>query len=473
MELIMQKKVYFNLFVFSFVIMGLEMTASRFVAPTFGNTVYTWGIVISIFLIGSSVGYTIGGFVADRNSNKTILLCLNLIGILLVTLIPTIKDITFPYLSPLPNEVGTTLAVTVLYLFPNLIFSIIVTVLMKVGLSDNTTGRVIGNLHTFSAVGSVLGTIVTTFWLIPVGNINTVIGILALMVFISSLYFYETKTRLEIILVVIPALFILLLFLDSKNEPVGEILYQDTSLYHEIVVYQTEYFDGKKGPFRYMNFGDNDTIQGLMEINYPDRLSLDYSKSIWEISETFRPDSQNVFMIGHGIGTLTQKFEKNGKKVKVAEIDKQVLEVSRDYFGYEGDSVVIGDGRRILSKQQNKFDVMVLDAYNNTEQIPFHLISKEFFTLTSDKLDENGLLLVNAIGKTQGDELIKSMNSTLKSVYPNVSVYSFEDKKGIQNLTFVASKSKFDKNKIKQQKLLQIGDGEIILDENTKLRNVN
>lgn len=469
----MQKKVYFNLFVFSFVIMGLEMTASRFVAPTFGNTVYTWGIVISIFLIGSSVGYTIGGFVADRNSNQIILLSLNLIGILFVTLIPNIKDITFPYLSPLPNEVGTTLGVTVLYLIPNIIFSIIVTVLMKVGLSDNTTGRVIGNLHTFSAVGSVLGTIVTTFWLIPVGNINTVIGILALMVFISSLYFYETKTRLEIILVVIPALFILLLFLDSKNEPVGEILYQDTSLYHEIVVYQTEYFDGKKGPFRYMNFGDNDTIQGLMEINYPDRLSLDYSKSIWEISETFRPDSQNVFMIGHGIGTLTQKFEKKGKKVKVAEIDKHVLEVSRDYFGYEGDSVVIGDGRRILSKQQNKFDVMVLDAYNNTEQIPFHLISKEFFTLTSDKLDENGLLLVNAIGKTQGDELIKSMNSTLKSVYPNVSVYSFEDKKGIQNLTFVASKSKFDKNKIKQQKLLQIGDGEIILDENTKLRNVN
>lgn len=65
------------------------------------------------------------------------------------------------------------------------------------------------------------------------------------------------------------------------------------------------------------------------------------------------------------------------------------------------------------------------------------------------------------------------MNSTLKSVYPFVSVYSFEDKKSIQNLTFVASKSKFDKNKIKQQKLLQIGDGDIILDENTKLRNVN
>lgn len=104
-------------------------------------------------------------------------------------------------------------------------------------------------------------------------------------------------------------------------------------------------------------------------------------------------------MIGHGIGTLTQKFEKNGKKVKVAEIDKQILEVTREYFGYEGDSVEIGDGRRILSKQLNKFDVMVLDTYNNIEQIPFHLISKEFFTLTSDKLDENGLLLVNAIGK--------------------------------------------------------------------------
>lgn len=95
-SLSMKKRIYFNLFIVSFVVMGLEMTATRFIAPSFGNTVYTWGIIISIFLIGSSIGYMVGGVIGDKSSSNKIMHFFYIFGIFTIALIPMIKEL---YLS--------------------------------------------------------------------------------------------------------------------------------------------------------------------------------------------------------------------------------------------------------------------------------------------------------------------------------------------------------------------------------------
>lgn len=84
----MNKVIYLNLLIISFIIMGLEMTATRLIAPSFGNTVYTWGIVISIFLIGSSIGYSIGGYIADKKSTNRIMFLFYIVGILALAWYP-------------------------------------------------------------------------------------------------------------------------------------------------------------------------------------------------------------------------------------------------------------------------------------------------------------------------------------------------------------------------------------------------
>lgn len=469
----MNKKIYFNLFVVSFIIMGLEMTATRFIAPSFGNTVYTWGIIISIFLVGSSIGYTFGGFIADLKSIKKIMNYLYIFGILTIALIPIIKSTIFPYLESLSNELGTTFGVIALYFIPNLIFSSIVTVLMKEGLESRVNGKLIGNLHTSSAMGSVLGTLVTTFFFIPLTHINSVIGIFSFLIFIAFLFYNEEKGKpQQFVLIVISIISVILPFISTKSQ-LSEELYQTTSLYHEIYVYETDYYNGQSGDFRYLTFGNETTIQGMMDMNTPSKLILDYARSIWEISDTFANDSESVFIIGHGIGTLTSQYEKENKEVKVAEIDKGVLEVSRNYFNYKGNSVEIGDGRNILKKQKNEFDVIILDAYNNTDKIPFHLTSKEFFTLTNEKLKDDGVLIINSIGNPKGDTFIPSLKTTVNSVYPFVYIFALEQKVGVQNLTIVGSKEPLDDNKITGQSTLEVDDGELIFDGNTKIYNLN
>lgn len=253
----------------------------------------------------------------------------------------------------------------------------------------------------------------------------------------------------------------------------SEILYKTTSLYHDIFVYQSDYYNGKDGNYRYLTFGNKTTIQGMIDLDQPDKWVLDYAKSVWEISDAFAYESENVFIIGHGIGTLTKKFEQENKKVKVAEIDKGVLQVSRDYFQYKGNSVEIGDGREILKEQTDKLDVIILDAYNTTYQIPFHLVSEEFFSLTSEKLNDDGILIINAIGNPKKDIVIESMDTTLKSVYPYVYVFAKGEKDGLQNLTIVGSKKSLDDKKVIGQHIVKINEGELISDEDTKLRNLN
>ncbi|PGT79593.1 fused MFS/spermidine synthase [Bacillus sp. AFS040349] len=468
----MSKKIYFKLFIVSFIIMGLEMTATRYIAPTFGNTVYTWGIIISIFLIGSSTGYIIGGYVADQKAVNKIMQYLYIFGILTIALIPMLKSSIFPYLESLSSIWGTTIGVVTLYFVPNLTFSSIVTVLMKDRLDNHVSGKIIGNLHTASAMGSVMGTLVTTFFLIPSVHINSVIGIFACMIFIVFLIYFEAKTKSQMILLLISIIFVMMPFLSTKLQS-SEILYKTTSLYHNIFVYESDYYNGSNGNYRYLTFGNETTIQGMVDINHPNKLVLDYAKNIWEISNTFAQDSDKVFIIGHGIGTLTRKYEQENKDVKVAEIDKDVLEISRRYFRYKGNSVEIGDGRKILKEEQDKFDVIVLDAYNNTVQIPFHLTSKEFFYLTIEKLNDNGVLIINSIGNPKKDILIESINTTLKSVYPYVYIFANGEKDGLQNLTIVGSKKHLDDKKVKGQQIVKVKEGKLILDGDTKLHNLN
>ena len=48
------------------VLLGVEIAASRVLAPTFGSSLYVWGALIGVVLSGLALGYAIGGAVADR-----------------------------------------------------------------------------------------------------------------------------------------------------------------------------------------------------------------------------------------------------------------------------------------------------------------------------------------------------------------------------------------------------------------------
>lgn len=190
---------------------------------------------------------------------------------------------------------------------------------------------------------------------------------------------------------------------------------------HEITVYDTTELYGEKGSFRVMQFSNNAT-QGAMDLNHPKRVVFEYPRAIIHLMEFNAPSFEDAFLIGHGIGTIAGHFL--DKRFKVAELDSEVVELSRRYFGYTQDNVVIGDGRQILEGEEpQKYDYIILDAFT-AAGTPRHLISSEFFSIVYSKLNVEGYLLMNLMGKGENDPHINAIHTTLAKEFTYIKSFS-------------------------------------------------
>ncbi len=193
-----------------------------------------------------------------------------------------------------------------------------------------------------------------------------------------------------------------------------QLLFEETGPDRAVRVYDTNELYGEKGRFRVLEFG-NDAIQGALDLNRPGRILFEYPRALIHLMDLNRPAFENVFMIGQGIGTLPGHYPQ--KRFTVAEYDPLVAELSRTYFGYDRNPIHLGDGREILSEEPAaSYDYVILDAF--TEQgTPRHLISREFFRLSRDKLRTDGVLLMNLFGKSVHDKQIGAVYTTLGDAF--------------------------------------------------------
>src|SRR5687768_10779524 len=104
------------------VLMGLEIVGSRILAPYFGNSVFVWGSLISLFLIALSAGYYVGGRLSDRRPSRVLLNSIVLAVAAWMFLIPAIADpVCDAFLrSGFGEKSGPFVAAGVLFLLPSI-----------------------------------------------------------------------------------------------------------------------------------------------------------------------------------------------------------------------------------------------------------------------------------------------------------------------------------------------------------------
>ena len=217
------------------------------------------------------------------------------------------------------------------------------------------------------------------------------------------------------------------------------ILLRVQSPYAEITVNDTHELYGEKGRFRVLRFA-SEAVQGAMDLNCPERIILEYPRAMLHLLKQHVKGIGRVFMIGQGIGTLSRHLGPD-MDVKVAEIDARVAEIGQAYFDYIGPPAVIGDGRRLLEQETaGSYAALVVDAFSE-KGTPRHLISKEFFQLAVNKLRPEGLFLMNAFGRGNGDKLIEAIVSTLKTEMNCVKTFSLpgEHSRDMRNIIIAAS----------------------------------
>ena len=188
----------FIVFICGAIVMSFEILGSRVLAPNFGSSVFVWGSLISVFLTGLSAGYYLGGAFSDINpSSKKLSLMIIAPGLLLLVFpLYSTPILDWIFIKDLGVRTGPMLASLALFLVPSVFLGIVSPYTAKLLIcSLHTSGRTIGTLYAISTFGSIIGTIVTSFYLVTLVGVNALImgqGAL-LMACAVPLYFMNLK----------------------------------------------------------------------------------------------------------------------------------------------------------------------------------------------------------------------------------------------------------------------------------------
>ena len=177
-------------FTSGFIIMSIELLGGRILAPYFGSSIYVWGSIISVFMISLSMGYLLGGKLSTRNPGLLPYGCFFLLAA--ITLVPAIiygdtaMDAVFLRIED--PRYGSLVASGLLFFLPVAILGMIAPYSVRL-LVENAhhSGQVAGVLYFVSTLGSALGTLLTSFYLVLLFEVNQILLTMVLVLAISGL----------------------------------------------------------------------------------------------------------------------------------------------------------------------------------------------------------------------------------------------------------------------------------------------
>jgi len=170
--------------------MGIELLGGRILAPFFGSSVHIWGSIITVFMLSLSLGYLLGGKLSTHSASLTRYGIIFMIAA--ITLLPIVTSsealMEAIFISIEDSRYGSLLASTVLFFIPTVILGMLSPYSVRLLVTNsNESGQVAGKLYFVSTLGSAIGTIITSFYLVLWLDINTIVITFSALLFCFGL----------------------------------------------------------------------------------------------------------------------------------------------------------------------------------------------------------------------------------------------------------------------------------------------
>lgn len=438
----------------SLCIMVTELTASRLIARYLGASLYTWTSVIGIVLVGIALGNYLGGRLADRWTPRH-----TLIGLLLFA---AAGCAGVPYLNQMLGEglllgqmswqLRTFLHVGALFLVPSAFLGMISPVVAKWALDQGLrTGQTLGGLYAWSAVGSIVGTFLTGFVLIPMLGTLTIMHAVAIVLAGLGLLFL-LKGRGTRGLVMAGTVLACMGFAaqgwtlgsgpmspGSPGRP-PHVLYERDSQYSYIQVESLPHAPD----IRILKLGqlahNKVDMRDPANLKFPEQYA--YMKIFGAMTDLVASEKSTLrtYFLGGGGYVLPRYVQRHwpGSHIEVVEIDPAVTDVAMEHLGLSRDhgmNIVHRDARNhvddLLWRQQQGeevggFNIIYGDTYNDLA-VPFHLTTFEFNEKLRDLLADDGIYLLNMIDVPSSGRFLGAVYATLRKTFPHVYVLATDE----------------------------------------------
>lgn len=485
------KKIRYEILLFAInaIYMILELIASRLLTPYFGSSNLVWTSVIGIILLSSSMGNFIGGKLADKDNIKKNLKMIILSTGISILVIPLIQINVLSQVSTIITslKIGAIISTILLFFIPSMLIGLISPIVVKLKVKNvENVGKISGMISAIATIGSLVGTFIGGFYLVPMIGSKQLLYILAVAtILLSILVEKDEKKHITMNIMSITLCLICLgCFIYSIIQNESNI---KSMVNNELNV--SANFDTQYGNVKIVNVKSNDDIvraltvgKGFESASYIDEekryeLYSEYTK-YYDLMFNANIDINNVMMIG-GAGYSYPKYYLNkyeGKTIDVIEIDGQITELAKKYFFLQDAidkssnkiNLICNDGRVHLNSNTKKYDAILNDAFTGSCPVAT-LTTIEAVTLIHDSLNENGVYLTNIVGSLDGEnaKFLKAEVNTLNQVFKNVYVVPCNrdesEKNSPHNNMIVASD---DEINIEGNITLNISENEFILTDN-------
>jgi spermidine synthase len=447
----------FAVFVAGAALLGVEIAASRVLAPFFGSSLFVWGALIGVVLAGLSLGYWAGGALADRYPALWLLVAAIGAGAASVLAIPIVDEPVLRWIvdwDPGPRA-DPLLAATILFGLPSVLFAMVSPIAIRLRTrSVASVGTTAGRLYALSTAGSIAGTFATAFYLVPELGTDQLLGIVAATLFLVVALVAASQRLVLVAALALAATagaaaaaqalapekggrlsaqaarnYSPIYRIRGRDEPVRathegfEVRFAKDTRYHRLAVVDDQ-------DSRFLRF--DSSFQSGMYLKQPFRTRFRYT-DYFELGFAYKPTARNILFLGLGGGSAPKRVWRDfpDVQIQVVEIDPVVADVAYRWFALPRSprlKVDVEDGRRWLERHDTRFDVIAIDTYFS-DSIPFHLTTQEFMEVVRERLAPGGIVLTNVIGALEGDgsKLMRSIYRTMSSVFPTVHVHPVVD----------------------------------------------
>jgi len=403
--------------------LGAEIAAARLLAPYFGASTIIWANTIATVLVALSVGYAVGGRLADRRADMRGLCVIVLGASVLLAMVPFVSD---PFLNEAVKALGalsvggffgSLAAVLVLVAVPVLLLGMVAPYANRLAVGRIAdTGTVTGRLYAISTAGSLVGTFLAALLLIPLIGTHRTFMVFALILAIAAAV-GAGSWRFLAVGVAIAALMAVPPVAIGSDVQGARVIFATETPYQYARVLQF------RGDERWLELDDGVAVHSVyMPWTYltggywDDFLVLPFA------GESRAP--RRIAILGDAGGTVARAYGHYFPRTRVdaVEIDGELTTIGKRYFGLRGPDlhVYTADARPWLEMSQAHYDAIFLDAYRES-YIPFYLITREFFSLIRAHLNPGGVVVVNVGHLPGSDALEKVVSATLRAVFPDVA----------------------------------------------------
>jgi spermidine synthase len=424
-----------------FVALGYEVVWARIISLHTVGAIYSFSIMLTVFLSGLLVGSLIGTWWVQRR-RATVFhfgsLELGIGGLAIVALfafaqLPKIRlEDIFPTYS-----VGAEMAVEGLLSFVTLFpVTVLIGAAFPVVTSLYTAeqsaevGLKMAYVTALNTAGSILGSLLAGFVIVPaLGLRNSALALAALNLGIgmAAVWLYGPARRSYQLAAssVLPTVLVTALLLPP---PVYLGYWQDTAPY--LIFYK----EGVETTVAVFNASDNNpkfsSVNGRVEVP-TDVLSMRAFYLLGHLPPILRPDARNALMLSFGNGIASGALASHQiPSIDVVELSPEMVEAAqmyaqenRDVLHYPGLRVHVEDARNYLLQTNQQYDIITTDATHPSNSSSWTLFTTEFYRQVKQHLASGGVFLQWVPLHSMAIADYQSILRTFQSVFPNATLW--------------------------------------------------